>query len=125
MLKTDIVRFFPNVDHEVLRGAISRRIADERVLALVDCILASGEGVLKEEATATYFPGDDLFAISRPRGLPIGNLMSQIRPSASGVTFLGWQLAPGSMRLAQPAVRRFSRRLQQLRWLRERREIVT
>ena len=80
MLKTDIVRFFPNVDHEVLRGVISRRIADERVLALVDCIVASGEGVLKEEATATYFPGDDLFAISRPRGLPIGNLTSTDSP---------------------------------------------
>ncbi len=24
-----------------------------------------------------YFPGDDLFAICRPRGLPIGNLTSQ------------------------------------------------
>ncbi len=24
-----------------------------------------------------YFPGDDLFAINRPRGLPIGNLTSQ------------------------------------------------
>ena len=24
-----------------------------------------------------YFPGDDLFAVSRPRGLPIGNLTSQ------------------------------------------------
>ena len=24
-----------------------------------------------------YFPGDDLFTINRPRGLPIGNLTSQ------------------------------------------------
>jgi hypothetical protein len=24
-----------------------------------------------------YFPGDDLFAVNRPRGLPIGNQTSQ------------------------------------------------
>lgn len=76
-LKTDIVRFFPNVDHAVMRVALARRIADPRVLALIDTILASGAGVLAEQATPTYFPGDDLFAISRPTGLPIGNLTSQ------------------------------------------------
>ena len=40
-------------------------------------IIASGVGVLADEATDEYFPGDDLFALSRPRGLPIGNLTSQ------------------------------------------------
>lgn len=30
-----------------------------------------------DEATNDYFPGDDLFAVSRPKGLPIGNLTSQ------------------------------------------------
>ncbi len=34
---------------------------------------------LGEEYTPVYFPGDDLFAIERPRGLPIGNLTSQYR----------------------------------------------
>jgi hypothetical protein len=44
---------------------------------LIDQILASGAGVLSEEYDPVYFPGDDLFAINRPRGLPIGNLTSQ------------------------------------------------
>jgi hypothetical protein len=44
---------------------------------LVDQILASGIGVLAEEYQMVYFPGDDLFAVNRPRGLPIGNLTSQ------------------------------------------------
>jgi hypothetical protein len=44
---------------------------------LVDQILASGEGVLSEEYTPVWFPGDDLFAVNRPRGLPICNLTSQ------------------------------------------------
>jgi hypothetical protein len=76
-LKTDIIKFFPNVDHAVLRNILHRRIADRRLLGLIDKILASGIGVLDGEAEAAYFPGDDLFAIGRPRGLPLGNLTSQ------------------------------------------------
>ena len=44
---------------------------------LVDNILDSGAGVLRDEYTMVWFPGDDLFAALRPRGLPIGNLTSQ------------------------------------------------
>jgi hypothetical protein len=44
---------------------------------LVDRILDSGTGILRREYDMVYFPGDDLFAINRPRGLPIGNLTSQ------------------------------------------------
>lgn len=76
-LKTDIVRFFPNVDHAVLLDLLGRTIRDERVMDLIRKIVASGEGVLAEEATHDYFPGDDLFAVLRPAGLPIGNLTSQ------------------------------------------------
>jgi RNA-directed DNA polymerase len=46
-------------------------------MALVDRVLASGAGVLDEEYAMVYFPGDDLLAACRPRGLPIGNLTSQ------------------------------------------------
>lgn len=76
-LKTDIVRFFPNVDHEVLLSLLQRTIADPRLFELIRRIIASGEGVLTEEATQDYFPGDDLFAVLRPKGMPIGNLTSQ------------------------------------------------
>ena len=44
---------------------------------LIALILASGAGVLSEAYDMVYFPGDDLFAANRPRGLPIGNLTSQ------------------------------------------------
>lgn len=76
-LKTDIVRFFPNVDHQVLFDLLARTIRDERLLELIRQILQSGEGVLADEATPGYFPGDDLFTRLRPTGLPIGNLTSQ------------------------------------------------
>ena len=76
-LKTDIVRFFPNVDHLVLLDVVERTIRDPHVLRLIRVILKSGEGILKDEATPSYFPGDDLFSVLRPCGLPIGNLTSQ------------------------------------------------
>jgi RNA-directed DNA polymerase len=46
-------------------------------LNLCNKIMDSGVGVLAHEYTMRYFPGDDLFAELRPRGLPIGNLTSQ------------------------------------------------
>jgi retron-type reverse transcriptase len=77
VLQCDIVQFFPAVDHARLRDILFRLIADEQSRRLIDLILDSGAGVLKQEYDMVYFPGDDLFAINRPRGLPIGNLTSQ------------------------------------------------
>jgi hypothetical protein len=47
------------------------------VMRLVETIVDSGRGVLDDEYRYVRFPGDDLLAICRPRGLPIGNLTSQ------------------------------------------------
>lgn len=77
VLRCDLRQFFPSVDHEILRGILARKLDDPGVLWLVDLILAGGEGVLEGEYAMVYFPGDDLFAVNRPRGLPIGNLTSQ------------------------------------------------
>ncbi|MEA3309306.1 MAG: reverse transcriptase domain-containing protein, partial [Chloroflexota bacterium] len=76
-LQCDIVQFFPSIDHAVLRRNLARKIVDADVRWLIDRILESGQGVLSEEYRMVYFPGDDLFASQRPRGLPIGNLTSQ------------------------------------------------
>ena len=77
VLQCDVQQFFPSIDHVVLRGVLARKIDDERVLWLVDQILAGGAGILSAAYDMVYFPGDDLFAVNRPRGLPIGNLTSQ------------------------------------------------
>jgi RNA-directed DNA polymerase len=77
VLQCDIQQFFPSVDHQVLRSFLSHHIADEQALWLIDLILASGAGILSGEVRTKWFPGDDLFAAARPRGLPIGNLTSQ------------------------------------------------
>lgn len=77
VLQCDIRQFFPSVDHIILRNTLERKIPGQDVMWLVDRILKSGVGVLSEEYEMVWFPSDDLFAVNRPRGLPIGNLTSQ------------------------------------------------
>jgi RNA-directed DNA polymerase len=77
VLKCDLEQFFPSIDHAILRAQLARVIADRTVLWLIDQILASGAEVHKADYAPRCFPGDDLFALARPRGLPIGNLTSQ------------------------------------------------
>jgi RNA-directed DNA polymerase len=75
VLKGDVVKFFPSVDHEVVLGEVARVIADERVLALTRQVVG---GACPQEPVLAWYPGDDLFEPAvRRRGLPIGNLTSQ------------------------------------------------
>lgn len=77
VLQCDVKQYFPSIDHALLRVELARWIADDAVMNLCDRILASGVGVLAEEYEMQWFAEDDLFAATRPRGLPIGNLTSQ------------------------------------------------
>ena len=77
VLRLDIVKHFPSLDHAVLRETLARVIKEHDVLWLVDTILNSGVGVLDGAYVMAWFPGDDLLSVLRPRGLPIGNLTSQ------------------------------------------------
>ena len=69
VLQCDVVQFFPSIDHAVLRETLQRMLPDDSPMWLINRILASGQGVLAEEYSMVYFPGDDLFAASRPRAL--------------------------------------------------------
>ena len=78
VLKADILKFFPSVDHQVLMGVLGRTLACPPTLTLCQRILESGVGILADEYPGQWFPGDDLFTpIDRARGLPLGNLTSQ------------------------------------------------
>lgn len=78
VLRADIAKFYPSVDHDVLKSLICRRVRDRRALSLTELVLASGEGILEPEYELQRFPGDNLFSpLERARGLPIGNLTSQ------------------------------------------------
>lgn len=77
VLRADVIKHFPSLDHAILFEVIARVIDDPGLLWLVRLILESGREELKDEYQMVWFPGDDLFAATRPRGLPIGNLTSQ------------------------------------------------
>ncbi len=75
VLRCDIFRYFPAIDHEILKEEFRRRIACEKTLWLMDCIVDRSN---RQEPVNLYYQGDDLFSpFERKRGLPIGNLTSQ------------------------------------------------
>ncbi len=76
VLKLDIRRYFPSIDHARLKAKLRRRIADPHVLALLDRIIDGSPADVAGEPA--WFPGDDLLTpLERRRGIPIGNLTSQ------------------------------------------------
>lgn len=75
VLKCDIRKYFPSIDHDILYAAVARRIADPDVLWLVRTIIGHSN---QQEPVRDHYEGDDLFApLERRKGLPIGNLTSQ------------------------------------------------
>ena len=76
VLRGDIFRYFPAIDHDVLKADLRRRIRCRRTLDVLDRIVDGSNG---QEPVHLYYPGDDLFTpYERRRGLPIGNLTSQL-----------------------------------------------
>jgi retron-type reverse transcriptase len=75
VLKLDIQKFFPSIDHAILKDILRRTIKDKETLSLFDTII---NGSNLQEPIVRWFPGDDLLSpIDRRRGIPIGNLTSQ------------------------------------------------
>lgn len=58
-MKCDVAQFFASVDHRALLDLLERRIADQHVLRLLECIIRS-------------------FSTMPGKGLPLGNLTSQL-----------------------------------------------
>lgn len=77
VLQCDVVQFFPSVDHPILRTLLAHHVACPPTLRLMDKIIDSGAGIHRERYQMQWFPGDDLLAATRHRGLPIGNQTSQ------------------------------------------------
>lgn len=62
VLKGDVARYFPSIDHAILKGLFAKRIRCRRTLALLSDIIDSANQV------------NDRFGV----GVPIGNLVSQL-----------------------------------------------
>jgi retron-type reverse transcriptase len=75
VLKCDIQRYFQSINHEILKAKLAETIACRPTLELCGQIIDSCE---ETGLRPPFFEGDDLFAFSRKRGLPIGNLTSQL-----------------------------------------------
>lgn len=73
-LKLDVRRYFPSIDHDILKVKLRRRIKDRGLLWLFDTVIDSAPDV----GVGEQFAGDDLVSLMERRcGLPIGNLTSQ------------------------------------------------
>jgi len=66
-LKCDVSKYFPSVNHEILKQLIREKIADKKLLQLLDKIIDSSES---ENSTSSYS--------GEQKGIPIGNLTSQL-----------------------------------------------
>jgi RNA-directed DNA polymerase len=74
-LQCDIRKYFPSIDHQILKNTFRRLIKDKKVLWLMDLIVDCSN---EQEKVLNWFEGDDLFTpFERAKGLPIGNLTSQ------------------------------------------------
>jgi retron-type reverse transcriptase len=75
VLKLDIRKYFPSIDHRILEDLLARAIRCPDTLRLIKIVIASSN---PQEEVHHYFPGDTLFTPhERRRGLPLGNQTSQ------------------------------------------------
>ena len=75
VLQCDVRKYFPSLDHGILKAMIRRKIKCPETLWLIDTII---DGSNPQGGDLDYFPGDTLLTpLEHRKGLPIGNLTSQ------------------------------------------------
>jgi hypothetical protein len=77
VLKCDVQKFFPSIDHAILLEKLTPYLACESVETLVEKLVSSFHS--DHNIPSPLFAGDDLLsAAQRAKGVPIGNLTSQL-----------------------------------------------
>ncbi len=75
ILQCDIKKYFPSIDHAILKTLLRRKLKCKDTLWLLDTIVDNSN---PQPPVTDYFPGDDLLSpLEIKKGLPIGNLTSQ------------------------------------------------
>lgn len=75
VLRCDFRKFFPSMDHAILKRQFRKVVRCRPTLALLDGIVDASN---PQEPVSRYFPGDDLWTpFGRRHGLPLGNQTSQ------------------------------------------------
>jgi len=82
VLKCDIKKYFPNINHEILKKIIGKKIADKKLLTVINNIIDSSpvfEGIIVSgNSNLGEYLQLPLFSQSyKKKGIPIGNLTSQ------------------------------------------------
>ena len=75
VLKCDISKCFPSINHEILLKILNKKIKDKNTTRLLKEIISSYES---DNEYNKLFPPDSHFRTKLPRGIPIGNLTSQL-----------------------------------------------
>lgn len=75
VLKVDIKKYFFTIDHEILLSKLQKKITDKRIIGMFRDLLGTYDS---GEDYYFGFEGDNLFDCARSKGLPIGNLTSQL-----------------------------------------------
>jgi retron-type reverse transcriptase len=82
ILQCDLKKYFPSIDHQILKQQIRRKLKCRDTLWLIEKIIDNSN---EQEPVIEYFQGDSLLTpLLRRKGLPIGNLTSQF--------FANWML---------------------------------
>ncbi|MFZ4394584.1 MAG: RNA-directed DNA polymerase [Kiritimatiellia bacterium] len=77
VLKCDVSKFFAQIDHRILLDKLGTWVTCPHAMGLIARVVASHH--TGDDPPPAFFPGDDwVLATLRPRGLPIGNLTSQL-----------------------------------------------
>ncbi len=74
-LKCDISKYFPSINHQKLPLLLSRTIKDKDTIWLLKGIISSYETGKEYDH---LFPPHSYYNIKKPRGIPVGNLTSQL-----------------------------------------------
>jgi len=125
VLKCDIKKFFPSMDHEILKSIFRRVIKCKKTLHLIDKIVDASN---IQEQVLSYFNVDDFALFSDNKSelriwkemlgefseklrLKLHNKKTRIFKTTDGITFLGMRFWPAKIRLAAENVKRVKRRL--------------
>ncbi len=74
-LKCDVSKCFPSLNHGILKKLLAKKIGDKKLMQVVELIINSFQS---DDEFNHLFDVDSHFIKDRPRGIPIGNLTSQL-----------------------------------------------
>ena len=124
-LQCDIQKFFPSIDHQILKDLFRRLIKDRKVLRLMDMIVDYSN---EQETANAWFRGDDFVVLAKDRDvlidlryrikehlenirLSIHRNKNFIRPTKAGLSFVGMRIWPYHRLLRKNNIKSFKKRI--------------